>query len=148
MKNNCFKIYNIEKKKLKTLFSTIDKVNITIDMWTSLQKVSYMVVTYYYVDSDWFLQKRILNFCNVPPPHSGLVIADVLRDCFADWGIEDKVFTITADNASANDAAIRLLKEDLELKKALPVGGKLFHVRCCVHITNLLVKAGLLELKP
>jgi hypothetical protein len=127
--------------------STIDKVDITTDMWTSLQKVSYMVVTCHYVDADWFLQKRILSFCNVPPPHTGVVIADALRDCFADWGIEEKVFTITADNASANDAAIRLLKEDLELKKSMPVGGKLFHVRCCAHITNLLVKAGLAEIE-
>jgi hypothetical protein len=66
VKNECFRIYNIEKKKLKTLLSTIDKVNITTDMWTSSQKVSYMVVTCHFVDSDWFLQKRILNFCNVP----------------------------------------------------------------------------------
>jgi hypothetical protein len=131
VKNDCFKIYNTEKKKLKALLSTIDKVNIITDMWTSLQKVSYMVMTCHYVDSDWFLQKRILSFCNVPPPHTGVVIADALRDCFADWGIEEKVFTIIADNASANDAAIRLLKEDLKLKKSLPVGGKLFHVRCC-----------------
>jgi hypothetical protein len=38
VKNDCFKIYNTEKKKLKTLLSTIDKVNITTDMWTSVQK--------------------------------------------------------------------------------------------------------------
>jgi len=51
------------------------------------------------VDSDWFLQKRVLNFCNVPHPHSGVVIVDALQKCFGDWVIEDKVFTTTVDNA-------------------------------------------------
>jgi len=124
----------------------LDKVNITTDMWTSAQRVSYMVVTCHFVDSDWFLQKRVLNFCNVPHPHSGVVIAEELRKCFGDWDIEDKVFTITIDNDKANDTAIRILKDDFELREVLPIGGRLFHVRCCAHIINLLVQVGLAEI--
>jgi hypothetical protein len=58
-----------------------------------------------------------------------------------------KVFTITVDNASANGAAIDILRDNFLLKGIfLPVGGLLFHGRCCAHITNLLVQAGLLEI--
>jgi hypothetical protein len=147
VKSDCIATYNIEKIKLKTLLSGIDRVNITTDMWTSSQRVSYMVVTCHFVDCNWQLQKRILNFCNVPPPHSGVVIADALRDTFNDWGIMRKVFTITVDNASANGSAIEILRDDFRLKGILlPVGGLLFHVRCCAHITNLLVQAGLSEI--
>ncbi|XP_059436160.1 zinc finger BED domain-containing protein RICESLEEPER 2-like [Corylus avellana] len=147
VRNDCITTYQNEKRKLRTLLKLVDKVNITTDMWTSCQRVSYMVVTCHFVDSTWCLQKRILNFCNVPPPHSGVVIADALRDCFSDWGIEDKIHTITVDNASANDSAIRIIKDDFELKNALLVGGRLFHVRCCAHITNLLVQSGLAEIR-
>lgn len=73
-----------------------------------------MVVTCHFVDSDWFLQKGILNFRNVSPMHSNVVIANGLRKCFIDWGTEDKVFTITVDNAKANDSAIRIIKDDFE----------------------------------
>jgi hypothetical protein len=52
----------------------------------------------------------------------------------------------TVDNAKANDTAIRILKDDFELREVLPIGGRLFHVRCCAHITNLLVQAGLAEI--
>ncbi|XP_059435493.1 zinc finger BED domain-containing protein RICESLEEPER 2-like [Corylus avellana] len=146
VKSDCIAIYNIGKKKLKTLLSGIDRVNITTDMWTSSQRVSYMVVTCHFVDSNWLLQKRILNFCNVPPPHSGVVIAEALRNSFIEWGILDKVLTITVDNASANSAAIDILRDDFELRCSLPIGGLMFHVRCCAHITNLLVQAGLSEI--
>ncbi|XP_062165000.1 zinc finger BED domain-containing protein RICESLEEPER 2-like [Alnus glutinosa] len=105
-----------------------------------------MVVTCHFVDSDRFLQKRVLNFCNVPHPHSGVVITNALRKCFGDGGIEDKVFTITVDNAKANDTAIKILKDDFELKIILPIEGRLFHVRCCAHVINLLVQVGLAEI--
>ncbi|XP_042950315.1 zinc finger BED domain-containing protein RICESLEEPER 2-like [Carya illinoinensis] len=72
--------------------------------------------------TDWLLQKRVLNFCNVPPPHNGLIIVDTLQKCFVDWGIENKVFTVTFDNAKANDVAIRILKDDFRLRKLLTVG--------------------------
>jgi hypothetical protein len=99
-----------------------------------------MVVTCHFVDSNWLIQKRILNFCNVPHPHSFFVIADALRETFNDWGIMKKVFSITVNNASANGAAIEILRDDFWLKGTfLSVGGLLFHVRCCAHITNLLV---------
>jgi hypothetical protein len=45
VKSDCIATYNIEKKKLKTFISRVDGVNITTDMWTSSQRVSYMVVT-------------------------------------------------------------------------------------------------------
>jgi hypothetical protein len=57
-----------------------------------------------------------LNFFNLPPPHSGVVIVDALRMYFIDWGIEDKMFMITVDNAKANDSAIRIIKDDFELR--------------------------------
>jgi hypothetical protein len=142
VRNDYMTTYQNEKRKLRILLKAVDKVNITTDMWTSHKKLSYMVVTCHFVDSSWCVQKRILNFCN-GPPHSGVVIANALRDYFSDWGIEDKIYTITVDNALANDFAIKIIKDDFQLKNAMLVGGRLFHVRCCAHITNLLVQSGL-----
>ena len=122
-RNDCQSTYEIEKKKLKTILRGVNKVSITTDMWTSGQKISYMVITCHFVDPDWHLQKRVLNFCNVPPPHNGVIIADALQKCFIDWGIENKVSTITVDNARYNDVALRVLKDVFSLKKKLSIGG-------------------------
>ncbi|KAL4574178.1 hypothetical protein LXL04_021003 [Taraxacum kok-saghyz] len=61
----------------------------------------------------------------------------------SDWGIENKIFTISVDNASNNDSAVKILSETFSRVKKLPCGGKLFHVRCCAHILNLMVQDGL-----
>ena len=73
-----------------------------------------MCLTGHFLDSEWKLQKRILNFCPLEPPHTGHVIADSISECLIDWGIDDNISTITLDNASSNDLAVRVLKENFE----------------------------------
>ncbi|XP_042467208.1 zinc finger BED domain-containing protein RICESLEEPER 2-like [Zingiber officinale] len=147
VKKDCTTSYEIEKKKVMESLKDVNRVSVTIDLWKSDQKVSYMVVTCHYVDSSWNLQKWNLNFLDVPPPHNGVSICDVLNKCLVEWGIENKVWLITVDNASYNDVAVRMLKDNLSYKNNLPLGGKLFHVRCCAHILNLLVQDGLSEIQ-
>ncbi|XP_074570531.1 zinc finger BED domain-containing protein RICESLEEPER 2-like [Curcuma longa] len=147
VKKDCTASYEIEKKKVMTSLKDVNRVSVTTDLWKSDQKISYMVVTCHYVDSSWNLQKRNLNFLDVPPPHNGVSICDVLNKCLVEWGIENKVWSVTVDNASYNDVAVRMLKDNLSYKNNLSLGGKLFHVRCCAHILNLLVQDGLSEIQ-
>ncbi|XP_074349702.1 zinc finger BED domain-containing protein RICESLEEPER 2-like [Apium graveolens] len=148
LKNDCKTTYEIEKQKLKEKFSPANRVNFTTDCWTSNQKIGYMVVTGHWIDEEWKLNSRIFNFVNVPPPHSGHVLAEVLFSCFGQWGIEDKTGTITVDNEKANDEEIKNLKESFSIRKPLRLGGNIFHVRCCAHILNLCVRYGLETIQP
>ena len=85
VRKDCFVAYEVEKKKVSTLLKSTNKVSVTTDIWKSInQKVSYMVVTSHFIDSNWKLQKRVLNFCDIPPPHSGVAICDALRKCLVD----------------------------------------------------------------
>ncbi|KAI8572967.1 hypothetical protein RHMOL_Rhmol01G0242400 [Rhododendron molle] len=148
-KNDCTSTYQAQKKKLKTTLKHVGRICITTDLWKSPgQRTQYMVVTGHYVDEFWKLQKCVLSFCNVPPPHNGVIISDALYKCLVDWEIENKVATITVDNAAYNDVALKKLKSTFHLlKKKLPLDGKLFHVRCCAHILHLMVQDGLGEIK-
>ena len=144
-RNDCISTFELEKKKLKTMLGSVNRVSLTTDFWKSGQKIGYICLTCHFVDSSWKLQKRIINFCDVPPPHFGVVISDAIFKSLLDWGLENKVCTITLDNANNNDAAVRILKD--AIKRKLMLGGKIFHVRCCAHVINLLVQYGLSEIE-
>jgi hypothetical protein len=45
-----------------------------------------------------------VNFVELDPPHTGVVIAQAIFECLVEWKIEDNVITIALDNASNNDA--------------------------------------------
>ncbi|CAH1441144.1 unnamed protein product [Lactuca virosa] len=61
-------------------------------------------------------------------------------DCILDWKLEGKLFSMVLDNASANDAMVRTLRGWICDRSAIPLNGKLFHVRCSAHILNLVVQ--------
>ncbi|XP_071712324.1 zinc finger BED domain-containing protein RICESLEEPER 1-like isoform X2 [Rutidosis leptorrhynchoides] len=79
-----------------------------------------MVITGHFIDYKWRLHKRVLNFVHVPPPRTGLDIADGIYNCLKDWGIEDKIFSISVDNASYNDRVVETLKRNFTLLRKLP----------------------------
>ena len=83
------------------------------------------------------LNKRIISFKTINTPYNGKNIAILINDEIIDLCIRDKIFTITLDNASNNDVAIQRLKRFWQKKDD---HAKLFHVRCCVHILNLIVR--------
>ncbi|XP_010917997.1 zinc finger BED domain-containing protein RICESLEEPER 2-like [Elaeis guineensis] len=145
---DCLTIYEVEKKKLKALLKSMNKISITTDMWKSSHQVAeYMVITGHFIDGGWSLQKRVLSFEKVPAPRRGVDVADAIFTCLKAWRIENKVFLVFVDNASYNDSCIRNLKENLSLCNKLVLDGELFHVRCCAHILNLLVQDGLGKIK-
>ena len=83
-RNDCISTFELEKKKLKTMLGSVNRVSLTTDFWKSRQKIGYMCLTCHFVGSSWKLQKRIINFCDVPPPHSGVVISDAIFNSLLD----------------------------------------------------------------
>ncbi|KAJ9555764.1 hypothetical protein OSB04_010378 [Centaurea solstitialis] len=138
--------FNYEKALLLSqLKENETKVSITTDTWTSIQNINYMVLTAHFLDKDWILHKRIINFCTITS-HKGDDIGRAIEQCLRQWEIT-KVFTITIDNASANDVAVAYMKRRLTSYKTLMFDGEFLHLRCSCHIINLIVKDGLKELE-
>lgn len=132
---DCLKIYQ-DVMKLKKILST-RWVSLTTDTWSSNQNINYMCLKVHWIDDDWNLQKRILNFCQIAN-HKGFTIGKLVNLCLEEWGIE-RVFTVTVDNASSNDGAIKFLQMKLRGPEAI-MKCEYMHLRCCAHIINLVVK--------
>ena len=100
----------------------------------------FLCITVYYISSEWILNKKIVSFKTINIPHNGKNIATLINDEIINLGVHDKIFTITLDNASDNDVTIQRLKKFWQIKDN---HAKLFHLCCCAHILNLIVKDGL-----
>ncbi|KAG5562769.1 hypothetical protein RHGRI_005483 [Rhododendron griersonianum] len=135
-----------ERCKCRTLRSLPGRVCLTFDLWTSIATNGYMSLTAHFIDANWVLHMRFLNFSYMPPPHSGVALKEKVYDLLGKWGIENKLFSFTLDNASANDVLVDLLKNHLNLNSALVDKGSCFHNCCYVHILNLVVQVGLKEI--
>jgi hypothetical protein len=60
-------------------------------------------------------------------PHNGAAMFNILLKSLQEWNIEDKLFSITVDNASVNDLMIDNLRENLVGKEMLHSEGALLH---------------------
>ncbi|XP_055959936.1 zinc finger BED domain-containing protein RICESLEEPER 2-like [Mercurialis annua] len=142
---DCYQMFLDERLNLKnTLKSGSQRVSITTDTWTSIQRVNYMCVTCHWIDNDWLLHKRIINLVPVCG-HKGDYISKTLENCLLGWGLKN-VFTVTMDNAGNNNTAIAAFK-----KKMISWGTDVsrceyLHMRCIAHVINLVVSDGLKEM--
>ncbi|CAN1142012.1 Zinc finger BED domain-containing protein RICESLEEPER 2 [Linum perenne] len=133
------------KAKLKEVFMVCEgRIYLTTDTWTSIKQMNYMCLTAHFIDRDWKLRKKIIGFRQVFS-HKGTAIAEAIMACLDEWGI-DKVFSVTVDNASSNDTAIQHIKSLFDNRNTSVCDGQFLHVRCVVHIINLVVSDGLGEI--
>uniref|UniRef100_A0A0A9CXS6 BED-type domain-containing protein n=1 Tax=Arundo donax TaxID=35708 RepID=A0A0A9CXS6_ARUDO len=148
IRNDCMRLYESEKDLLKKSFKHVNRISLTCDLWTSNQTICYMSLVAHYIDANWTMQCRVINFMELDPPHTGVVISNAISDCLAAWKIEDKIASITFDNASNNDTAVKLLLAKFTNRGTLWFNGKFLHNRCCAHILNLVVQDGLQVIGP
>ncbi|KAL7135289.1 hypothetical protein ABFS83_11G083600 [Erythranthe nasuta] len=144
-KSDVLMIYEREKEKLREMLESVcSRMCLTSDLWSSIVSNGYMAVTAHYIDNNWVLQKGLLIFRHLPPPHDGQSVGEKLISFLQEWGIERKIFTLTFDNASYDNGVIDLLKNHLRLKNSLVCNGEFMHVKCGAHILNLVVHSGLI----
>lgn len=144
-KKYCLEVHKNEKLKLKKQMSigVSSKFCLTTDMWHSIVDEGYLSLTAHYIDDDWKLHNKIIAFCHVPPPHNANMIHERLIAIIKEWKLQQKVFSITLDNAKYNDNMQKLLAHSLSVYNPLLAYGDYFHVRCGAHILNLIVQDGL-----
>ena len=112
----------------------------TSDLWTSIISEGYTCLTAHYVNENWELKNIILNFCHMPPPHTGTHLLEKILSFLEEWGIEKKIFPITLDNTSNNDNCQDFIKKKLNEGGLLLCDGIFFHVPCGAHILNFIVQ--------
>ena len=97
----------------------------------------------------------MIGFKLIEVSHNGINIAESIASVLRDFGLLDKVFVVSLDNASSNTTAMLTLTPMLDGYLGFDVDPidptkKIYHVvhqRCACHIINLIVKSGLKRLQ-
>ena len=87
MTRDCFDIFDEQKCKLMVVFKeTQQRVSLTTDTSTSKQRINYMVITTHWINKNWNLHKRIINFCPITS-HRGEDLRKTISKCLHEWGL-------------------------------------------------------------
>lgn len=75
---NCNELYGEEKKLMKKCFKEArPKICLTTDTWTSIQRINDMCLTAHFIDRNWNLHKRIINFCPISSHKGDVMVASI-----------------------------------------------------------------------
>lgn len=77
------------------------KMSIALDCWTSPFSQAFIAITGYFIDADWAYREVLLGFKPLHGTHSGANLSVVVLDTLEEHGIQDRVFRLITDNASA-----------------------------------------------
>lgn len=95
-----------------------------------------MAITGYFIDIDWHYREILLGFEPLHGSHKGADLGVVLLDLLKKHQIEDRVLTMTTDNASNNTTLHDSIKKALD-SLALPDGTLIIRIPCMAHVIQL-----------
>lgn len=134
--------FDISKSRVKSILTQQRYLAYTADAWTSPWKMPILAVTAHWIDEKWQYRSIPIGFELLEGSHTGENLATAFLAVLSDWGIQDKPFYLTMDNAKNMDAMAR------HISFLLPDGifdAKENRVPCVAHILNLAAQAVLKE---
>jgi hypothetical protein len=119
----------------KALGQAASSITISFDNWTANNGLDFLGVTAHYLDASLRPRVILLGLRDTRGSHSGESIAEEVLRVIHDYGISEKVQYCMADNATANDRAIKILSSSLDIHP------EYHRLRCGAHVINLVAKA-------
>ncbi|KAE8725406.1 hypothetical protein F3Y22_tig00008843pilonHSYRG00029 [Hibiscus syriacus] len=134
---DCMEIYAKEKQKVYEIFDKLPgKISVSADMWTaSAGAAAYLCLTAHYIDWDWQLKRKILNFVVVDPSYTEDMHSEFIMNCLMDWDIDRKLFSMIFDSFTSENIVDRI-RDRLSQNRFLYCNGQLFDFRCAIDILN------------
>lgn len=125
------------------------RISYAHDTWTTRQMThSYSGVVAFFIDDDWKLVQRMVDFKVLDQnDHQGAYAAISFVNSAASRGGLDKFLSLAMDNASVNEVLMRGLSHLLQKRYGLTgITVDDSFSRCLAHATNLAVQAALAAL--
>lgn len=138
---SCMKIYRREKERVYNVINKLHgRINLSIEMWSSEENSSYLCVAAHYIDEEWMLQRKILNFIALDPSHTEDLLPEVIIKCLNEWDIDCKLFALTLDDCSIDDDITLRIKQRVSEKRPFLCTRQLLDIRSAAFLINSMVQ--------
>ncbi|KAL4555180.1 hypothetical protein LXL04_037791 [Taraxacum kok-saghyz] len=139
IESDCLSIYSKERQKVsETLRNLPGRISLSAGTWWSPENTEYVSLTANFIDDQWKLNKKILNFLTLDPSQTDDSLSDLIIKCLIDWDVDRKIFSLTLDDFSSHN----------NMKESVLKYGELFDIRCALHLVKSLMKDAMESLIP
>ena len=104
VQRNLKRLYAVQVSHLRKTLKNVKHIALTADFWTDRHQNSFLCITGHHVDNDFNSKSTILHFQSYNQRHTAANISGEVYNCLQEFGIEDKVTSVTCDGASNNKA--------------------------------------------
>lgn len=135
-----------EKKDVvrQRLQSAISSVHISLDIWTSPNRLLFLATCGHFIDREEEKARRLLLNLSCVSGHSGDNQFEILKPVLEDFGIVRKLGVIIGDNSGTNDTLCRAVERYLG-ERRITWEKSTRRLRCVGHIINLIAQAFLFK---
>jgi hypothetical protein len=135
--------FDLQRVVLKEeLMTTCKTIALSLDCWTSKNQLPIIGIIGHWLTEEFEYREKVLEFKELRGPHSGENLAAAVHELLIELDLEQKLISITGDNASNNESMADLISQSLRTKfETDPLFcGVGSYVRCLAHILNLIVQ--------
>ena len=130
--------YTQTRDKIKEALRGYSKVSLACDTWTSPNHLAFLAITAYLVDSDWRHRELLIGFEHLQGSHTGEALATAIFKVAQEYDIVERLFAITADNASNNSTMQLCLSTKLS-REGIQWNTRDMSIPCLAHVFQLVV---------
>jgi len=137
------KSFILDKAVLRDkLQSALTGIHLSLDVWSSPNRKSFLAVVAHFVDAGGVLRKALLALPFLPGKHGGVEQLEVLWPVLQDYNILDKLGYCVGDNHGSNDLLLQKLSQRLnQAGIEAQFNAKQHRIRCHGHVLNIAAQA-------
>ncbi|CAM0951237.1 unnamed protein product [Alopecurus aequalis] len=156
-------LFEKEKTKLKEKFAALrSRVCLHAHVWHYDLVSAFLCLSVHYIDDEWEKQKNIIRFRSVDPSCNAHQLSQAILSAVGDWGLRDKIFSITLDESFLDDSVASDFKASLQdwnlrlanrssymaanQSSSMSANRSLFVIRYATHLVNQVIQVGKDEL--
>ena len=145
LKRRLIDSFDTQRQQLKEeLAMSCKSIALSVDIWTSKNQLPILGVMGHWLTEDFLYKERVLEFTELQGIHSGENVATAIHTMLSELDLQEKLITITGDNAGNNETMVSELFHGLQdtavEKDKIQFEGLDSYVRCIAHILNVCQK--------